>query len=100
MSSPARMSRSTASSYRETVPDTMGLGHIRDFEARHRDLVDLALALAVAAASMAGTLTGTDGDRYGQVLVLDLAVTLPLALRRRAPLLMFLTVLAMIVARA
>ena len=50
--------------------------------------------------SMVGTLTGTYGDRYGQVLLLDLAVTLPLALRRRAPLLTFLTILAMIVARA
>ena len=94
------MSWTTASSYGETVPDTMGLADARRFQVRHQDLVDLALALAVAAVSMAGTLTGSYGDRYGQVLLLDLAVTLPLALRRRAPLLTFLTILAMIVARA
>lgn len=73
---------------------------VRRFQVRRQDVVDLAFALAVAAASMAGTLTGTYGDRYGEVLLLDLAVTLPLVLRRRAPLLTFLTVLAMIVARA
>ena len=100
VSSPVRMSRSTASSYGETVPDTMGLADAPGFQVRREDLVDLAFALAVAAVSMVGTLTGTYGDRYGVVLLLDLAVTLPLALRRRAPLLTFLTVLAMIVARA
>jgi signal transduction histidine kinase len=78
----------------------MGMTDARGFQVRRQDLVDLALALAVAAASMVGTLTGSYGDRYGQVLLLDLAVTLPLAVRRRAPLLTFLTVLAMIVARA
>jgi signal transduction histidine kinase len=49
---------------------------------------------------MVGTLTGTYGGSTGKVLLLDLAVTLPLALRRRAPLLTFVTVLAMIDARA
>lgn len=78
----------------------MGLADAPGFQVRREDLADLAFALAVAAVSMVGTLTGTYGDRYGVVLLLDLAVTLPLALRRRAPLLTFLTVLAMIVARA
>jgi len=82
------------------MADTTALGHARGFQVRRQDLVDLALASAVAALSMAGTLTGTYGHSYGKVLLLDLAVTLPLALRRRAPLLTFLTILAMIVTRA
>lgn len=67
---------------------------------QRQDLADLALAVIIAVLAMVGTLTGSYGDRYGLVLVLDLAITLPLALRRRYPLATFLTILAMIDVRA
>src|SRR5262245_5289921 len=84
-------------SYREMVLDRAWTGLSRF---QRQDLADLALAVIIAVLAMVGTLTGSYGDRDGLVLLLDLAVTLPLALRRRYPLLTFLTILAMIDVRA
>jgi signal transduction histidine kinase len=64
---------------------------------RRQDLADLALALLIAALSMAETMTGTySDDRTGPVLLVDLALTLPLALRRRHPLLTFTSILLVV----
>ena len=64
---------------------------------RRQDLADLALALLIAALAMIETALGAYGtDRIGFVLLFDVAVTLPLALRRRHPLLTFVLILAVI----
>ena len=68
---------------------------------RRRDLTDLALAALIATLAVAGTMTGAYGrSEFGTALLLDLAVTLPLAFRRRHPLATFLVILAVIDLRA
>jgi hypothetical protein len=97
-SSPEMTPRPRHSPYRDTVLDGARATFSR---LRRQDLVDLALAVLIAALSMAETSTGTYGhDNTGLVLLFDAAVTLPLALRRRCPLLTFVTVVAAIVLQA
>ena len=91
------MSPAADPSYREMVLDRARTGFSRF---QRQDLADLALAVIIAVLAMLGTLTGSYGDRDGLVLLLDLAITLPLALRRRYPLATFVTILAMIDVRA
>jgi signal transduction histidine kinase len=98
MSSPAMMPKPHSSPYRETVLDGARATLLR---LRRQDLVDLALAALVTALAMAETLTGTYGhDRTALVLLFNAAVTLPLALRRRYPLLTFAAVVTVIVLQA
>jgi signal transduction histidine kinase len=92
------MSGDRASPYRGKVLD-------RTWGSRQRlgrqDLTDLAVAVVIAAVATAETMTGTyGGTSFGTALVLDLAVTLPLAMRRRFPLATFLVILAVIDLRA
>ena len=92
------MSPDCASPYRGTVLESMWT---RLPDRRRQDLADLALAGLVAALAVTETMTGSYGTpEFGRALLVDLAVTLPLALRRRHPLATFLVILLVIDLRA
>ena len=92
------MSPDCASPYCGTVLKSM---RSRLPDRRRQDVADLALAALIAGLAVTETMIWTNGTYpFGRALLLDLAVTLPLALRRRHPLATFLVILLVIDLRA